>query len=108
MRRAASGPRPNRVPNLTLDDVRQSLTATEPPAGLTPALARLWWDAKGDSTGAHESAPQDEGIERFVGPRLLRPAPRRSLTMVAHKPSIAVERATYSYSFRFPELSQPI
>jgi hypothetical protein len=31
-----------------------------------------------------------------------------SLTMVAYKPSIIGEQATSSYSFRFPELSQPI
>jgi hypothetical protein len=33
---------------MTLDDFRQSLTATERPAGLTLALAGLWWDAKGN------------------------------------------------------------
>ena len=46
---------------MTLDEFRQSLTATEPPPGLTPALAGLWWDAKGDWKRAHESAQQDEG-----------------------------------------------
>jgi hypothetical protein len=46
---------------MTLDDFGQSLDATEPPAGLTLALAGLWWDAKGDWTRAHESAQQDEG-----------------------------------------------
>jgi len=46
---------------MTLDDFRQSLTATEPPAELTRALCGLWWDAKGDWTRAHESAQQDEG-----------------------------------------------
>jgi hypothetical protein len=34
---------------MTLDDFRQSLAATEPPAGLTHALAGLWWDAKGQT-----------------------------------------------------------
>jgi hypothetical protein len=48
---------------MTLDDFRQSLTATQPPDGLTLALAGLWWDAKGDWTRAHESAQQDEGPE---------------------------------------------
>jgi hypothetical protein len=48
---------------MTIDDFRQSLTATEPPAGLTPALAGLWWDDKGDWTRAHESAQQEEGPE---------------------------------------------
>ena len=40
---------------MTLDEFRQSLTATEPPAGLSLALAGLWWDAKGDWTRAHEN-----------------------------------------------------
>jgi len=30
------------APNMTLDDFRQSLSATEPPAELTHALAGLW------------------------------------------------------------------
>ena len=44
---------------MTLDEFRQSLTATEPPAGLSHALAGLWWDARGDWKRAHESAQQD-------------------------------------------------
>jgi hypothetical protein len=46
---------------MTLDELRQSLTASDPPAGLSHALAGLWWDAKGDWTRAHESVQQDEG-----------------------------------------------
>ena len=45
---------------MTLDDFRRSLTASNPPSELSPALAGLWWDAKGDWTRAHESAQQDE------------------------------------------------
>ena len=48
---------------MNLDDYRKSLSATEPPAGLTHALVGLWWDAKGDWKRAHESAQQDEGME---------------------------------------------
>jgi hypothetical protein len=48
---------------MTLDDFHKSLTATQPPADLTLALAGLWWDAKGDWTQAHELAQQDEGPE---------------------------------------------
>lgn len=48
---------------MTLNEFRHSLTATEPPAGLTHALAGLWWDGKGDWKRAHESAQQDEGVE---------------------------------------------
>jgi len=51
----------SRDTKMTLDDFRQSLTATEPPAELTLALVGLWWDAKGDWTRAHESAQGDEG-----------------------------------------------
>ena len=48
---------------MTFDHFRQSLTDAEPPAGITLALAGLWWDAKGDWKRAHESAQQDEGPE---------------------------------------------
>jgi hypothetical protein len=48
---------------MTVDDFRKSLTAAEPPAELSLALAGLWWDGKGDWTRAHESAQQDEGPE---------------------------------------------
>ncbi len=50
---------------MTVDEFRQSLTAAGPPAGLTLALAGLWWDGKDDWTRAHESAQQDEGPEGF-------------------------------------------
>jgi hypothetical protein len=48
---------------VTLDDFRQSLTAAQPPAELTLALAGLWRDATGNWTQAHESAQQDVGPE---------------------------------------------
>ena len=48
---------------MTLEDFHLSLTATEPPTGLTLALAGLWWDAKGDWARAHESAQRDESKE---------------------------------------------
>ena len=48
---------------MTFDEFRQSLTATEPPAGLTHALAGLWWDSKGNWKRAHDSAQQDGGVE---------------------------------------------
>ena len=46
---------------MTFDEFRQSLTASEPPSGVTLALVGLWWDGKGDWTRAHEAAQQDEG-----------------------------------------------
>ena len=49
------------IRKMTSDDFRKSLAASEPPAGLPRALARLWWDTKGDWKRAHESAQQDEG-----------------------------------------------
>jgi len=33
--------------------MRATLDRTEPPPGLTPPLAALWWDAKGDWARAH-------------------------------------------------------
>jgi len=46
---------------MTLQELRNSLLSERPPAELGPALAGLWWDAKGDWVRAHESAQQDEG-----------------------------------------------
>lgn len=43
------------------EDFRNSFSLDGPPAGLSPALAGLWWDAKGNWDKAHESAQQDEG-----------------------------------------------
>jgi len=48
---------------MTLAQFRDSLSSAEPSSKLTPALAGLWWDAKGDWTRAHETAQQDEGPE---------------------------------------------
>ena len=46
---------------MTLAEFRASLSTPDPPAGLSPALAALWRDAKGDWDGAHELAQSDEG-----------------------------------------------
>ena len=46
---------------MTVKEFRDSLTNAGPASGLSPALAGLWWDAKGDWNKAHESAQQDEG-----------------------------------------------
>lgn len=46
---------------MTLDAFKQSLAATVPPTGLTPALEALWFDAKGDWETAHTRAQEDEG-----------------------------------------------
>jgi len=48
---------------MTFDDFHNSLTASQPPVELTPALAALWWDAKADWKQAHERAQEDEGLE---------------------------------------------
>jgi hypothetical protein len=45
---------------MTLQQLRDSLQAKQPPRELSLALAGLWWDAKGNWKQAHESAPQDE------------------------------------------------
>ncbi len=38
----------NGNPKMTLGEFRQSRTANHPPNKPTPALAGLWWVAKGD------------------------------------------------------------
>jgi hypothetical protein len=48
---------------MTFEDFCKSFTASQPPAELTPALAGMWWDAKGDWQQAHETAQEDEGPE---------------------------------------------
>jgi hypothetical protein len=45
---------------MTLADFRSTLTAAAPPPGLSPALAALWHDARGDWDAAHRVA-QDIG-----------------------------------------------
>lgn len=41
---------------MTLEQFKATLSAPAPPAGLSPALAALWHDAKGDWNKAHETA----------------------------------------------------
>jgi hypothetical protein len=48
---------------MTVDEFQAALKATEAPNELTPALAGLWWDGKGDWTRAHSFAQEDEGAE---------------------------------------------
>ena len=48
---------------MTLTEFRDSTKGTEPPAGLTPALAALWHDARGDWDLAHGTAQDIDGPE---------------------------------------------
>lgn len=41
---------------MTVFELRETLPDAEPPAGLAPLVAALWWDAKGDWSRAHEIA----------------------------------------------------
>jgi hypothetical protein len=45
---------------MTLDDFKQSLSKTKPPA-LAPALAALWWAAKDDWARAHKLVMDESG-----------------------------------------------
>ena len=45
---------------MTFEGFKKTLSAANPPDGLTQALKGLWWDAKGDWTRAHECAQMDE------------------------------------------------
>ena len=46
---------------MTLDQFRSSVSAAEPPAGVSPALQALWWVAKDDWDKAHKVIQQHEG-----------------------------------------------
>src|ERR1700736_4480970 len=45
---------------MTLTEFKRSVSETGPPPGLAPALAALWWDAKGDWERSH-ALIMDEG-----------------------------------------------
>lgn len=45
---------------MTFKNFHDSLHAAQPPAGATPALAALWWDAKGDWQRAHSTVDDKE------------------------------------------------
>lgn len=48
-------------PPATLAAFGKTLPAAAPPTGLSPPLAALWWEAKGDWTQAHETVQAYEG-----------------------------------------------
>ena len=45
---------------------RESLANAAPPPGLTPALAALWWDARGDWDKAHERAQERDDADGML------------------------------------------
>jgi hypothetical protein len=46
---------------MTLAELKQSVTGAEPPRSLSPALAALWWEAKGDWERAHALIMDEDG-----------------------------------------------
>ncbi len=46
---------------MNLEAFRGSLAMPEPPEALDPALAGLWWDAKGSWDRAHHCAQEEDG-----------------------------------------------
>src|ERR1700688_338953 len=46
--------------SMTLGEFKRSMAKVKPPADLAPALAALWWEAKGDWDAAH-GLVMDEG-----------------------------------------------
>jgi hypothetical protein len=51
---------------MTGEQMRATLDRTEPPPGLTPPLAALWWDAKGDWARAHSLVDELETQEAMA------------------------------------------
>ena len=50
---------------MTVDEFTATLADPAPPAGVSPVLAALWHDAKGDWAAAHELAQGGEGTAAF-------------------------------------------
>ena len=48
---------------MNYEDFRASLEASVPPAGIAPALAALWTEARGDWDGAHGLAQDTSGAD---------------------------------------------
>jgi hypothetical protein len=48
---------------MKIQDFQRSLSASEPPPGLSEALIALWWDARGDWDRAHSHAQDDKGAD---------------------------------------------
>jgi len=46
---------------MTVTQFKHSVARKTPPAGLAPALAALWWDAKGDWERAHALIMDEDG-----------------------------------------------
>jgi hypothetical protein len=46
---------------MTPQEFQQSIKDETPPASIGPALAALWWDAKGNWEKAHDEAQEDKG-----------------------------------------------
>jgi hypothetical protein len=42
---------------------KRSLSKSEPPAGLSPALVALWWAGKDDWDKAHKLVMSEDGVE---------------------------------------------
>lgn len=48
---------------MTLDEFRRSVAMAAPPAEVAPAVAALWWAAKGDWDQAHAIVMKDGGSQ---------------------------------------------
>jgi hypothetical protein len=48
---------------MTVDEFRQSLTDTQPPADLSTLLQALWHEARGDWNRAHEILQHDDSAD---------------------------------------------
>jgi len=48
---------------MNFQEFRESLSGDAPPVNLGPALAGLWWDAKGDWARAHSLVDELESVD---------------------------------------------
>src|SRR5437870_9355624 len=48
---------------MTLAELKRTVSSAKPPAGIAPALAALWWAAKGDWDKAHGIVMKESGAD---------------------------------------------
>jgi hypothetical protein len=63
IRFTGTSPRPSKIQQMTLAQLRATLDQSSPPTNLQPLLAALWWEAKGDWNQAHEIAQAEESAD---------------------------------------------
>jgi hypothetical protein len=63
IRFTGNSPRPSKIQEMTVAQLRATLDQSSQPPNLPPLLTALWWEAKGDWNQAHEIAQAEDGAD---------------------------------------------